>query len=395
MKMNTIINRYLLKEMIPPFAINLLFFTFIFLMTKILEITDLIVNYRAGLLDVMFMLIYSMPFFLEFIIPMSIMMAVLLTFLRMSGDNEIIALRSCGMSIYRFLPPVLFFCFFGFLLTGFVGIWGMPWGNRSFKKLAVSVAETSIHAGFKERTFNSSFDGLTLYVNRIEAKNKEFIDVFIEEKRSSGHVNTVISPKGILYKDPGKPVFHLRLFDGMINQLDLKNRTVRTVHFDEYEINLDLKPEIAGKTYRKKNIEEMSLAELKQFTETAMNKDERYFTSLMRYYEKFSIPVACFALGILALPLGLQSRTERRSLGIVTGMVLFFAYYLMLSIGWSFGESGVYPPIIGMWAPNVATTGIGVFLFIRASKDRPVRIDFITYKLKKMLHRFTGSSAFA
>ena len=110
MKINTIINRYLLKEMMPPFVINLAFFTFIFLMTKILEITNLIVNYRVSLLNVLLMLIYSMPFFLEFIIPMSVMMAVLLTFLRMSGDNEIIALKSGGMSMYGLLPPVLLFC---------------------------------------------------------------------------------------------------------------------------------------------------------------------------------------------------------------------------------------------------------------------------------------------
>ena len=96
--------------MMPPFVINLAFFTFIFLMTKILEITNLVVNYRAGLFNVILMLIYSMPFFLVFIIPMSIMMAILLTFLRMSGDNEIVALKSGGMSMYRFLPPVFLFC---------------------------------------------------------------------------------------------------------------------------------------------------------------------------------------------------------------------------------------------------------------------------------------------
>ncbi|MFO7557363.1 MAG: LPS export ABC transporter permease LptF [Desulfobacterales bacterium] len=395
MKINTIINRYLLKEMLPPFVINLAFFTFIFLMTKILEITNLIVNYRVSLLDVVLMLIYSMPFFLEFIIPMSVMMAVLLTFLRMSGDNEIIALKSGGMSMYRFLPPVFLFCMFGFLLAGFIGIWGMPWGKSSFNRLAIEVAETSVHAGFKERTFNDSFDGVMLYVNRIETKSRELIDVFIEEKKSAGNVNTVISPRGLLYKEKDKHIFHLRLFDGMINQVDLQNRTVRTINFDEYEINLDLKQEITGGTEREKRIEEMNLGELKKFTETAVTKNARYYTALMKYYEKFSVPAACFALGLLAMPLGMQSKTERRSLGVVTGMTLFFIYYIMLSVGWSFGESGVYPPIIGMWAPNIVMTAIGLYLFIRTAKDRPVRIDFISYGMKRLLYRFTGKSIFA
>ena len=106
MKFNSIINRYMLREMMPPFFITLVFFTFIFLMSSLLEITNLVVNYRIGLSSVFLLLAYSMPFFLEFIIPMSVMMAILLTLLRMSGDNEIIALKAGGVSIYSLLPPV-------------------------------------------------------------------------------------------------------------------------------------------------------------------------------------------------------------------------------------------------------------------------------------------------
>ena len=95
--------------MIPPFVINLLFFNFIFLLTKILDITNMIVNYRISLFDVLLLLIYSMPHFLEFVIPMSVMMTILLTFFRMSSDNEIVALKAGGMSIYKLLPPVLLF----------------------------------------------------------------------------------------------------------------------------------------------------------------------------------------------------------------------------------------------------------------------------------------------
>ena len=100
MKFNSIINRYLLKEMLPPFIINVSFLLFIFIMTKILDITNYIVNYKISLLVVLSMLFYTLPFFLQFVIPMSLMIAVLLTFLRMSGDNEIIALRASGFSIY-------------------------------------------------------------------------------------------------------------------------------------------------------------------------------------------------------------------------------------------------------------------------------------------------------
>ena len=143
MKINSIINRYLLKEMLPPFIINVSFLLFIFLMTKILDITNYIVNYNIGLLVVLSMLFYTIPFFLQFVIPMSLMIAVLLTFLRMSGDNEIIALRASGVSIYNFLPPVVLFCMLGSLLTMYLTIFGIPWGSSSLKALTARVAASA------------------------------------------------------------------------------------------------------------------------------------------------------------------------------------------------------------------------------------------------------------
>ena len=130
MKMNTVSTRYILKEMLPPFFINVGFLLFIFLMTKILDITNYIVNYKIGLATVLSMLLFTMPQFLQFVIPMSVMLAVLLTFLRMSGDNEIIALKASGFSIYQLLPPVVIFCIAGSLLTMFLTIYGIPWGYR-------------------------------------------------------------------------------------------------------------------------------------------------------------------------------------------------------------------------------------------------------------------------
>jgi lipopolysaccharide export system permease protein len=82
MKLNTIISRTVFVEMLPPFGLNLFFFSFIFLVTKILDITNMVVNYQVNLGAFLLLLLYSMPFFLAFITPMSVMMAILLTFLR-------------------------------------------------------------------------------------------------------------------------------------------------------------------------------------------------------------------------------------------------------------------------------------------------------------------------
>jgi lipopolysaccharide export system permease protein len=377
MKINSIVNRYILVEMIPPFVINLIFFTFIFLMTRILDITRLIVNFKINLVSVSLILIYSMPFFLAFIIPMSVMMAVLLTFLRLSNDNEITALKAGGVSIYSLLPPVLVFCLAAGLLTAFMTIYGLPKGRLAFKRLLYDVAASNLDIGLKERTFNDSFAGVMLYVNRIDQRSKTLQDVFIEDQRSKGVVTTIVAPEGKLFSEPAHLTFQLRLFNGIVNQVDLSRRTAQAIRFDTYNVNLNLNRTVAPESDGPKDEEEMSLGELRRYLKAAPQRDDRYYLALMEWHKKFSLPAACLALGLLALPLGIQARTSRKSFGIGLGLIFFLMYYLMLSSGWVFGEAGLYPPLVGMWLPNVVMGGIGLFLLIRTVQERPVNLGLV------------------
>ena len=373
--------------MIPPFVINLLFFNFIFLLTKILDITNMIVNYRISLFDVMLLLIYSMPHFLEFVIPMSVMATVLLTFFRLSSDNEIVALKAGGMSIYKLLPPVLLFCLIGCILTGFMTIYGLPWGRLAFKKLTYEVASSNVNIGMKERTFNDNFEGVMLYTNKIDLKNKALIDIFIEDQRTKNIISTVVAPRGEMYSEPDKLLFHLRLHNGTINQVDIEHSTVHSINFDTYNINFDLKKSVTAKKGRKDE-KEMSIAELSKYLKDNVNKDAKYHATLIEFHRKFSIPFACFALGLLGVPLGVQSKSAKRAFGLGLGLIFFLLYYLMLSAGWVFGEAGFYPPLIGMWMPNIVTGGIGLYLFVRTANDQPSLISYLPYLFKRIFSRF-------
>lgn len=383
MKFNTIINRYIFKELIPPFVINLFFLTFIFLMTRILDITNLVVNYKVSLWAIVLMLIYSMPFFLEFVIPMSVMMAVLLTFLRLSSDNEIVALKAGGCHIYRLLPPVLLFALIGWALTSFMAIYALPWGKLSLKELSFKVISSNIDIGLKERTFSDSFDGVMLYVNQVDLKNKSLTDVFIEDQRTPNLISTVVASKGRLFSNPQDLLYRLRLYNGTINQVDLKNRSANSINFDTYDINLDIKRIALPARGGEKDEEEMSLTELRRYLKKTSLKKDQYYLTLMEFHKKFSIPFACFALGLLAVPLGIQSRSARRSYGVGLGLIFFLSYYILLSAGWVFGEAGVYPPLIGMWVPNVVMGGIGLFLLRQTARERTFQMNFLARLIKR------------
>lgn len=388
MKLNSIINRYMLMEMLPPFIINVSFLLFIFLMTKILDITNYIVNYKIGLLVVLSMLFYTMPFFLQFVIPMSVMIAVLLTFLRMSGDNEIVALKASGVSIYHFLPPVVLFCTVGSLFTLYLTIFGIPWGSSALKALTTRVAASSFEIGLKERTFNDTFKDVMLYVSKIDAGTKELIDIFIEDKRSKDIVSTIVSPRGKLFSDAENMVFRMRLWNGIINQVNIKSRSVNTIQFDTYDVRLDIKEIMQGNDKRSKSRMEMSLAEMRTYLENSKEKNTAYYKTLMDYHKKFSVPLAGIILGLLAVPLGFQATVRKRSSGLALGLAFFLIYYVLLTAGWGFGESGKYPPSIGMWAPNVIMGLLAVVFTFRAGRDLSLMFGPVPGRVRRIFNSF-------
>lgn len=368
------ISRYVFSELIPPFVMNLLFFMFVFLMRQILDITNMIVNYQVSTLVFFLMLLYSLPYFLVYIIPMSVMMSVLLTFLRMSGDNEIVALKAGGVSMYRLLPPVMTFAVFGMLTTAAMALYGMPWGKTSYEKLTLNVVRSNFNIGLKAHRFNNSFAGVMFYVNNIDFKSRELRDIFIEDNRESGVSSTVVAPRGYLFGGSDPYSFVLRLYSGLINQVHLENRSANAIRFGTYDIRLDLEKTISDDKERTKDEKEMTLPELIRCVREAGKKDKHYYSNLMELHRKFSIPFACIALAVLAVPLGIQSVSARRSGGLGIGLFCFLLYYLLLSAGTVAGEAGFVPPGVGMWVPNGIMGGLGIYFFIRTARDHPVAL---------------------
>ncbi len=381
-KINTIINRYIFKEMFAPFCLSVLFFTFVSLMAQMIEITNWIVNYNIRVVDVLLMIFYTTPYFLVFVLPMSIMMSVLLTFLQMSGDNEITALKCGGHSISGLLPPVILFCLFGFSVTIFITLYGMPWGSQAMKELTYKVASSNVDIGLKERTFNDSFKDVMLYVSKIDIKSKSLIDVFIEDKRQAGIVTTVVAPRGKLFSQPDKFVFHLVLYNGTIHQMNREDRVANSINFDTYNLSLDLQSTLMVEKETEKHRTEMSLGELKAYIDSLQSNSISYNKALMEYHRKFSLPIACFALGLLAMPLGVQSKSAKRSFGLVLGLFFFLLYYLLLSAGTVFGKTGTIAPALGMWLPNVVMGSTGFFLLLRTNKEKSLGIHYFTGPLQ-------------
>ena len=188
-------------------------------------------------------------------------------------------------------------------------------------------------------------------------------------------VSISTAPRGRLVRQGNRDLYTIRLYDGMINQVNVQDHSVTNINFGHYDINIDLTAMQKNKpTKVRKDFDEMSLHELVQRIRNGFKTPERENEARLVLHEKFSLPFACLALGVLAFPLGVQSTSFRKSNGFGMGVGFFLLYYLLLAFGWSGGEAGRYPPVIAMWMPNVVMGIAGIFLLIRNAQERPVRL---------------------
>jgi lipopolysaccharide export system permease protein len=378
-----IIHRYILREILAPFAVAVGLLTVLFFMAEMIKITNWVVNYGVGVLAVLSMLALMMPSFLVFIIPMALLLSVLLAFLRMSSDNEIIAIKSGGASIYRYLAPVVFFSAVACTLTLLMTLYGVPWGRAAFADLAFRLVTNRIDIALKEKTFNDTLDKVIVYVGSVDPKDRRWTNVFIEDKREPETVNTIVAPEGRLLSAPGQTQLRLLLNDGTIYQTHLRDRRSQAIRFTSYHLAFDLKDHSAFSDQRSKSTKELGLADLQRELATLKPGHVRYHKVRTMMQRMFSIPAACFALGLLGLPLGIQSRTAKRTFGLVLALICILLYYLLLTAGYALGEKGLIPPLAAMWLPNLIIGALAVYLLVQTAREKPSMVALLVSRLSR------------
>ncbi|CAO0823589.1 lipopolysaccharide export system permease protein [Desulfarculales bacterium] len=385
-----IIQRYIFGEMVGPFFVALGAFTFVLLIAKIMELTDLVVTRGVGLDVVGRLLLYTLPYFFVFTIPVATLLSVLLAFLRLSGDNEITALKAAGVGLMQLLPPVALLSFLAWLAASLLAIWGLPWGNHNFENLLFQTARAKTSLALHERVFMDTFSGLVIYINRLPGEG-QMQDVFIVDERDPTRVYTVVAKRGKVYPvSQGKVT--VRLFDGTLHTVGNGLKSAQTAQFETYDVTMDSSALGTVKRTGQKHEKEMTVAELLSEMHKEPPGTKRYNLLDMELQKKFTLPFSCLVMALIGLPLGIQSRSGR-SWGVAVALVIFFSYYVMLSAAWSFGAQGVYPPRIGMWVPNAIFSILGLLLFRRELKATPIPLLDKLDRIPALITRLCGGSS--
>ena len=364
---------YILKEMLPIFLIGLMIFTFILLMDKVLRLIEMIVASGVSAFQIAKLLLFISPSFLVFTIPMAVLLATLYTFGRLSSDSEITALKASGISLYQIFPPVAAFAVAAYLLTTFLVLYGLPWGNQGFKSTLYLIAQSKADIDIKERVFNDAFDGLVVYVDKIPIQGKRMEGILIHDDREQGRMSTIFAKEGFLAGNPKAQEVILRLFDGEIHRYEPQANVYQKIRFDTYNLKLELARAFASIGKKLKD-REMSIQDIKKKIEQKNLLREDTTPLQVELHKRYAIPFACIIFGLIGVPLGIQPRRSGRSHGFVLSLLILLAYYISLTASEILAMRHVVPPSVAGWAPNLLFGGLGVYLLIKAATESPSKL---------------------
>jgi lipopolysaccharide export system permease protein len=369
--MRRLINRYILKEIAVPFCMILLVLTFVLLMGKILQLMDLMINKGIALTDIARLMIFLMPSFLVFTIPISLLMAILIGLGRLSGDNEITILKMSGLSLYQLSFPVACAALVAFAMTATTTLYLVPYGNLASKTLLYDMAKQKASIGIREKVFIDDFQGILLYAERISVQGDFLEGVLISDNRISREPSTIIARRASLISDPNTLVITLRLEDGSTHTVDAGLKSYRKMDFRFYDVRLDLAASLSEKRQgESKSDVEMTLAELVSKLRSRGIKDEALREVAIELNKKLTIPLSCLVFALIGVPIGIRAHRSFRSRGFAFGLALVLVYYLLRLGGEALVETGRLSPAIGTWTPNAVFTLAGIILFFLAATEK-------------------------
>ncbi|MBI5102618.1 MAG: LptF/LptG family permease [Nitrospirae bacterium] len=313
-----IIHRSVLKELFVTFFLMLAFLNSILMMEKILKLSRALSGIGSTLCDMARIILYLQPQLMTLTIPMALLLAPIVVYGRMTVDNEIVILRASGMSFWRITLPVTVLSVVGFLACAAFSLY---LGPKSSFKLRTEVARiVSVRAALaiEAGAFNTSLKDLVVLVKGKTAENL-LQDIFIYDSRDKAEPKTLMAKEGrIVMEDDFTLGLHLS--NGYINVI--RGKDLIEIFFEKYRFTMDINTGMPS-------LKKIELMPGELFDRIRQAKDRKETVSLqLELHRRFSIPLVCLLLGLLAPPLAFMSGKSGRLLGLSTGLMVFTSYYV-------------------------------------------------------------------
>ena len=363
----SILSKMLFREMALPFLFSFCALSVFLLLGSLLPLLEPLL--RAGIkpAELGRFAILVLPTFWAFVLPMATLLGVLLGFLRLSRDSEMLALFACGAGLKKLIIPVIMVSLIACLVSFFLSASVIPKAKTASRNFIRELTERSLARGIPEKIFFSPMSKLTLYVDKSLDQGHRFKGVYIQDTRKKRVTYQILARDGELFAQPGGLEVGLRLRNGTLNRISDDYRKTDTLDFDSYALRLSL----PGKD-RKQKRGELGLEDLLKAASDPDTSAKHKVHYLTEFHERLAVPIGALILGIMAAPLGILFGRTGLSGGIALGLAAFLAYYLSVAFAASLADTGNISPVIALWAPNFIFTGITVGLIILLYRRGPL-----------------------
>ena len=351
-----ILDRYLIKEYIKAFFIGFFFFSALVVIVRLLD-KD-IKNFDDGItyLTAVQIVLYQAPRRIMEIVPVSGFVAIFFVLGRMVRNNEFVAMKAGGMSVYRILAPVLIvtlvICAFFAIFYNRVASPAYHEANLLQKKTTRRFGNHLVFKGKGNRIF---------YLHRIDLKEQNIRSLTIWESDVSGELERIIYAKETTWTPT-----HWMLKNGHIrhfqNKIEVSYETFKEKSVERYE-------DPARFIGSDKDPRAMTIKELKE--QIAYKKEAGQISRIeqVKLHHKTAYPFAAVVVVMLGAPIAIRFGKAGFFAGLVIAFFLVFIYWaLSFATLEGLSENGKLHPFVACWGANIMYGIVGSILIWRTPK---------------------------
>ncbi len=343
---------YIIKGIALSFIISFAITTLIMLLGNLVKIYDIL--FAKGVnLSLMGGIFWDTAIFLSiFTIPMALTLSINFTYTQLSGNSEIIAMRSSGISLRRLYFPAFIFGLLIFTVLFYDTTFLAYKAKLSYKTDIARAFRRRIYVGLKQKIFYKGLNGATLYADSISPNKKIMNNVFYSDK------NGIIVAKEADFQDA--------LFGVIVNFKDAhiyntKDNATEYGKVGNYKIAVYVDKN-SKKITNKNDTRYMTIKELINYYKKTHDIEALYKINKMLV---FSLSV--FVLSVIGFVFGITLARSGKSAGIIVSLSVFFIFYILEMFGESIFKS--YRIVWPIWLPDIILLLFGLYIFYKKSTN--------------------------
>ena len=355
-----ILTRYILGEILSHTLIGCALFTFILFMRDLPQILETIVRNSSTFTNVLEILLFTLPNTFKVTIPMAVLVGVLLGLSRLAADSEIVAMRASGLGIGYFVRVSSIVAVTGTVLGLINSIYVAPRANQAILAMRTELATSEASYEIQPRVFYEDFRNYVLYVQDVRAGTgaSNWRLVFMADVKDPSTPIVTTAASATVVSDQGQELL-MRLRDGAEHEIAPGEPQQYNISaFTSTDRPLELSQQ--GDIHLGRMDTPIYAMPMRTLREHLRGPDARHYQ--IELNTRFAYPVACLALMLVGVPLGVASRRGGKSSGFVFTILLVFLYYFLSSTGVALGLQNRLPAYVAVWTANVLFAAAGGFL---------------------------------